>query len=84
MSIDDAVLKYGKASVMGINPIINPIIYLLKQKHIISKNICNLLLSISSIASYGAIVFGISYAVSKYLKLSGIIAGWICRCRFVA
>ncbi|MBQ4874653.1 MAG: hypothetical protein HRK26_00870 [Rickettsiaceae bacterium H1] len=32
-------------------------------------------MNVSNIASYGAIVFGISYAFSKDLKLSGIIGG---------
>ncbi|MBQ4874657.1 MAG: hypothetical protein HRK26_00890 [Rickettsiaceae bacterium H1] len=68
--------SYGFISVIGINPpIINSILLLLNKKKKISEENTFLSLGILSFLTWSGIVFGISYAASKDLKLSGIIAG---------
>ncbi|MBQ4874654.1 MAG: hypothetical protein HRK26_00875 [Rickettsiaceae bacterium H1] len=66
---------YGLLSIVGINPIINFVPFLLFSKKKISTENTVLSTGISSFLTWSGIVFGISYAASKDLKLSGIIAG---------
>ncbi|MBQ4874656.1 MAG: hypothetical protein HRK26_00885 [Rickettsiaceae bacterium H1] len=73
----NASQNYGSLSAVGVNPIASFVLLLLHHNKKIIREEKDIILSIgiSSFLTWSGIVFGISYAASKDLKLSGIIAG---------